>query len=723
MNVSAQILHGRVIDSTSGIGVANSEIILKSEIVFYKTKTDSLGFFKFANLKKKNYSLKISKLGYKKKYDNIFIIEDSVFVQIFIQDTLLTTQEVKVSGKRPALLNESFGEYTVEMKLAEKMPANFDDPNRTINNSAATITVNDFYNSIIIRGNSPTNTIYKVEGIEIPNPNHFATKEGLNGSISMLHNNALNAINLKTLNFDATHGNAIAGVFSYQLKKEIASPNATKIQAGVLGINAQSEGTLAKFSKSTYLARYRYSTLGILSAFGLNYKNAPLPTYQDAQVTLNLSNSTLKNLKIWFIGGKNTLIEDKGNIVTTDNLLGILGTTFNYDVTTKTNLEFGIMGSLSKNNVLDEYKVLQLIDKTDYSRNILRGQAVFKTHISNKFLCKYGVTLSNQRIEYMSDSIYNESNIKQYFITGIYTPNKYMTIEAGSHALYSSSIAKISNRNTIYEPRFKFDLFLPQHWSLNLSLGHFSQIENPIIYINNTDLSFSRSYNSSIGINKKLGNDINFKVELYYQYLYGIPTCITQGFEGVSFINSPSFSNNLTFNRHGKGINKGIEFLFEKSLSNNWFANISGSVFDSKYLVNDSVWLSTRYDLGYAGNFILGKSFNFSKNRELDFGIKLNTSGGQYLPEIDYNSSQNTHSTKYINGFYLTQKASSYSKIDLQISYNKQYPKMKVEWKLDIMNLLNKKNMLAQYYNTTTNSIQNQYMLGIIPSLSCRLSF
>ena len=725
-NAIAQNITGIIVDSSSNLALPSVGLNLFSLKNKFSTKTDSLGQFEFNNIPNDKYSLKIYKNGYNIATEEITINDTSLYLVFKLLEKNITTNDVVITGKKSIstpIINEKFNEYTVEMKTAERIPATYDDPNRAINSSASTITVNDFYNNIIVRGNKPSNLIYKIDGLEIPNPNHFLNRNGESGSIAMVHNDALKSVSLSTLGFDATHGNAIAGVFSLNLKDAYSVKNKNKVQVGLLGVNALSEGSLIKGGKSSYLVRYRYATLGILSKLGLKYNDSPFPTYQDAQFTFNLYHYLLKDFKIWFIGGQNTLIENKGSINTIDNKLGIIGLSFNYDWAEKTKINYSMMASTSKNTETNESQFYKTVYQNQYNESILRLQLVFKTLLNSKLSYRWGITQSNINIQSPSDTVNTTHYITQYFISGNYFPTKRIKIEIGCHAIHSSIIELSKRIKGFYEPRFKFDLTLNKNWSINLTAGHYSKLDNYIVYKYYPNLDYSKSFNYTFGINKKLTPTINFKVEMYYQNQYQVPVCITNGFEGYSFINGTTTSSALDFVPNGKGINQGIEFLFEKSYTDNWFGSISGSVFDSKYSVNDGSWYNSRFDLGYNANILFGKTLEFKKSRSLSLSFKYSVSGGQYLPEIDQKKSSPVSGNVYVKGIYLTQQASEYSKFDLQLAYSKQYKKNKMDWQIDIMNLFNRRNMLSQFYNMKTNQIENQYMLGIIPTISCKLTF
>jgi hypothetical protein len=138
-------------------------------------------------------------------------------------------------------------------------------------NFAGVSGANDARNDIIIRGNSPSGLLWQLEGLNIPNPNHFGSLSSTGGPVSMLNNNVLDKSDFMTSAFPAQYGNALSGVFDLSLRNGNNEKYEFLGQVGFNGFELGAEGPFSKNSKSSFLINYRYSTLALFQQIGINF--------------------------------------------------------------------------------------------------------------------------------------------------------------------------------------------------------------------------------------------------------------------------------------------------------------------------------------------------------------------------------------------------------------------------------------------------------------------
>ena len=179
------------------------------------------------------------------------------------------------------------------------------DPARMAANFAVVSGANDSRNDIIVRGNSPLGILWRLNGLDIPNPSHFGSMGSSGGPISILNNNTLDNSDFMTGAFPADYGNATAGVFDLKMR----SGNNEKYEfLGMMGFNGfelGAEGPLNKKKKNgSFLINYRYSTLSIFKAIGLDFgTGSAVPQYQDVTFKVDLPTKKAGKFSIWGIGG------------------------------------------------------------------------------------------------------------------------------------------------------------------------------------------------------------------------------------------------------------------------------------------------------------------------------------------------------------------------------------------------------------------------------------
>jgi hypothetical protein len=706
-------------------------VLNKTDTIRAITNEFGKGTIKIKNLGK--YFISFKNEFYISKIDSIEITSNSKEFYYALVERSIITETVTITAFKNVNNNQT-GTFKLNIVDAKKIPASLDDPNRLIANSPSVTVTNDYFNYIIVRGNSPSSIIYKVNGIEIPAPNHFATFGSTGGSLSMFQNDALSSIALHTTSFSAEHGNATAGVFELNLRNGNPEKRKHSVQLNLIGFNFVSEGYISKNKKSSYQARYRYSSLGLLSAINVKYNNAPLPTFQDAQLNFNIKSKHFDKIQLWTIFGKNNKFVIETATVRTDNLMFIQGLNTVKKISKNLNLNFDLIASRNTYNTNSKNLYINRVDNTNAEENLIRGQMIMSYKLNEYINTSIGFVNSFKNLQLESTVDINtnisissktmdtfKTNTIQAFNNWEIKFNKNISSEFGLHWIYSSII----NKNN-FNPRVKLKYTINDKLYISASSGIFSKLE-PLYVYRNGSLTFSNSKAISIGANYAIFKNLNFKTELYYESLYNIPinyNTILDSATSSSLINSYTPSDNIFRTQNlALGYNKGIEILLEKSIADNWFFSVSNSFFESKYKeTNLDNWRNTRFNLRYNINAILGKEFiiNTKKNNILGVNIKYAANGGQFYEPVLVEQSQKGGYTVY--GVHLTERAKPYSKIDLQISYTHNYAKCVIEYKLDVMNVLNKQNIINQYYSPQSESIKNTYMLGIIPVLSIKCS-
>jgi hypothetical protein len=163
------------------------------------------------------------------------------------------------------------------------------DPSRMAQNFAGVSGPNDARNDIVIRGNSPSGVLWRMDGIDIPNPNHYSTVGSTGGPVTILNTNTLKNSDFITSAFPAQYGNAVAGVFDLRMRNGNAEKTEWLGQMGFNGFELGVEGPLGNNKKSSYLFNYRYSLVAAIQALGLSVgTGTATPYYQDINFKLHL---------------------------------------------------------------------------------------------------------------------------------------------------------------------------------------------------------------------------------------------------------------------------------------------------------------------------------------------------------------------------------------------------------------------------------------------------
>jgi hypothetical protein len=271
-----QILKGIITDKETRAPLAGANIIILNTSPLNGTTTNAGGKFRLS-VEIGRVSVRVSFLGYEDAVLSDILIASGkeVDLNIEMREKIIRTQEVIVSAgkERRAGINQmaSISTQTIRSDDALRYAGGFYDPSRIVNSFAGVVTANnDESNDIVIRGNSSRGLLWRLEGIEIPNPNHFSDGQGGSGGFySAISSNVISNFDFFTSAFPAEYGNAVSGVMDLNLRKGNSDHHEYAFQTGMIGAEISAEGPVKKNSGSSFLIDARYVNFGYLDKLNL----------------------------------------------------------------------------------------------------------------------------------------------------------------------------------------------------------------------------------------------------------------------------------------------------------------------------------------------------------------------------------------------------------------------------------------------------------------------
>jgi hypothetical protein len=270
--------------------------------------SDMDGNFKINQVPVGTVSLVANFTGYKPAVlSNLSLIsgkEMSLTIQMEEDINSIQAVEVVAEADKRETMNTMAGvsSRTFSVEETQKFAAAINDPGRMAASFAGVIAANDGNNNISIRGNSPYGLLWRMEGVDIPNPNHFSAPATSGGGISILSSQLLSNSDFMTGAFSAEYGNALSGVFDLRLRKGNNEKREYTFQAGFLGLDAAVEGPFKKGYDGSYLMNYRYSTLSVISNLGINVGDA-VTNFQDFSFNVSLPTKKAGTFGVFGFGG------------------------------------------------------------------------------------------------------------------------------------------------------------------------------------------------------------------------------------------------------------------------------------------------------------------------------------------------------------------------------------------------------------------------------------
>ena len=755
---------GEVKDKQSQMALPGANIVVLSGNHSFGTTTDSEGYFHLEAIPVGRVSVTISFVGYNSvSLQNIELTsKKTLFLDIELIEKIESIEEVSITAyQKDKTINEfaTISARTFTVEESNKFAGSWGDPARMVSNYAGVITAGDQRNDIIIRGNSPIGLVWRLDGIIIPNPNHFGTHGTTGGPISILNNNQLTNSDFFTGAFPAEFGNSISGAFDLKMKRGNSQTHEFMGQMGFNGFELGAEGPLSKKQGSSYMINYRYTMMDVMSAMGM-FEVGGVPKYTDVSFKFSLPTKNAGTFSLIGLGGMSSikLEEDTGTGWTSDMppgtqvfngaRMGVIGLSNKYFLSNSTRIESSLSTSFSNSfNTVDtlrndEYSKFYS-DNYNESRLFISSKLISKINAKNTiqggviveqfFFNFYDETHNQQTGEIINDTDIKESTgLYQGFVQLKHGFSDNLFLNAGIH----SQLFALNNSGTI-EPRLGLKYNLGSKQSLSLGYGLHSQTQPKLIYfiqtpsatstdgytLTNRDLGFTKSHYFVAGYDFKISTNLRLKIEAYYQSLYNIPVE-----KRISYFSLANYGANFynekvdSLTNDGIGKNSGVELTFEKFLSKNFYFMLTTTLYDSKYQGSDKVWRNTAFNGNYTVNLLAGYELPIKSNA-LSFNIKVVTAGGKRYIPIDLEQSILRGDAVYNYDKAYEPQSDDYFRVDLRIAFRKNSPRISQEWSFDAQNLTDHKNVLMQRYDHDTQSVVDILQMSFFPIGSWKIYF
>jgi hypothetical protein len=307
---------GSVIEEDSQLPIVGAVVQVYQDSIFIQaSNTNITGNFFFDHLAIGRYRLLIKMVGFQPySLPHVQVTSGkSTHVHILLKEEALLTNEVTIrANAKESTINEmaSVSARQFDIQETERYAGSRGDPARMASNFAGVVGADDARNDIVIRGNSPQSVLWRIDGIDLPNPNHFNIPGTAGGPVSIINNKYLGNSDFYTGAFPAEFGNSLAGVFDLKFRNGNNNKHEWNAQLGFLGTEIFGEGPLqfrhkrdSTLSKPSYLLSYRYSTLQLFEKMGVDIGTDAIPQYQDGAFRLNWPLANNNQIAFWGIVG------------------------------------------------------------------------------------------------------------------------------------------------------------------------------------------------------------------------------------------------------------------------------------------------------------------------------------------------------------------------------------------------------------------------------------
>lgn len=778
-----QVVKGTIKDADTQMTLPGATVLLVGSDPVIGATTDMDGRFRLESVPFGRQALQVSYIGYKPAtIPNVLVTAGKeVVVDIALVASVESLKEVEVTAERskdrPANELAKVSARTFSLEEVTRYSGGRNDVARLATNFAGVSAANDARNDIVVRGNSPTGLLWRIEGLPIGTTNHFGTLGTTGGPVSALNTNLLRTSDFLSGAFPAEYGNANAAVFDVKFRNGNTDKHEFTAQMSAFsGAELVAEGPISRKNQSSYLVSYRYG-IAAVAATG----TSAIPYFQDLGFKVTSGKTKLGRFELFGMGGRSKIDFIGAELDSTDLFadptvdsyfradVALLGLSHFLQLDEKSFLKTTIgttwLGTrFDQDNIIAggsdqparKYRSTEAVDQEQrytasmqYNRKFtprfsLRAGVVNEVYDLNSILDdrdrRAGIPDSN------GDSIpdyfvrYREItgtlNLLQAYAQGEYKFTDELSFTLGAHSQFLDL-----NNDAMVGPRAALAWQFRRNQRLSIAYGlHGQMVPLPVLFFQradsngvidqrNRELPFQKAHHFVLAYDRRFGGDWRVKAEGYYQSLFDIgieraPSSYSLVNEGADFI----FSERSGLVGEGTAYNYGIELTIEKFLSKGYYALVTTSLYDSRYKGSDGVERNTGFAGNYVFNTLLGKEWGIGKDKRnaITFDTKFTTSGGRPFSPIDLDATRaNLGREVYVDEQAYSKRYSAYMRMDVKmgVRINGKGGKVSHQFFVDLQNVTNRENIFVERYNRVTDRINPVYQNGFFPDFMYRVQF
>ena len=785
LKILRQTIRGQVIDEDSKLPLIGVTVLIEDSSPPIGATTDIDGNFRIEKVPVGRVNLQLSHIGYEKKVIPNIVVNSAkeVILSLTLHEYTTKMKEMTLVAQmdKGSPINDMalVSARSISPEESNRYAGPFNDPTRIMSNYAGIASTQDGSNDIIVRGNSPKYIQWRLEGVQITNPNHFANQSGVGtGGISALNNNLLATSDFYPSAFPAEYGDVLSGVYDIKLRSGNNERFEGVFGVGIMGTDITLEGPLKMGYTGSYLINYRYSTITLMSNLGLVDRSG-VTIFQDGAFKIMLPSKKLGTFSIFGLGGYSGFdMEDMsgleavgspGHSAQLNNLSKdhatksyLFNTGINHSISLSEKSYLNTSIAYSTDGINDDVQARYISPaqtgsssykyfEGDVSKSTYRGAVTLHYKINNRHKLqagfKYGYFSYDYFQQLQKDTVSAQSVLANFnqqmstlrnFISWKFQAFDNLTFITGIHQMN-----ELYNQNRTLEPRFAMNWGLNPTVDLTLGYGKHSSMESVHNYFAkvpddqgaltelNRNLGLLKANHYTFAIEKRFRSDLKAKLGLYYQWLYNLPVA-NEDTSYYATINERIDYEYVDLVNEGKGKNYGAELTIEKFFNDSYYFLINMSLFQSKYKTLENRWRNTQYNGEYMANILAGKEFfNLGKkdNQALTINLRVYIGGGRKIVPLRRDDQGQLNVDLANDRYWDYDKAYESSlddlyQMDLSMSYKWNKLKTTHEFYLNLYDMTGAKGRISEYYDESEpDNIGYITQVGFFPNLMYKVYF
>lgn len=752
-----QAVRGVVVDQALQSPVPYAQLLLQGPQWQRQTLSDSLGRFEFPAVPVGRYRLQASSLGYLPYLRQELEVTSGkqLVLQLPLQPSERQMDEVVIVAPvdKDQTLNSMAvgGARLLSVEEASRYAGGFDDPAR-LASSFAGVATGMGNNGMSVRGLPPRYMQWKLEGVEIPNPNHFAEVTALGGGgNTALSSQLLANSDFFLAAFPAEYNNALSGVLDLYMRKGNQQQREHTFQLGALGMDVASEGPVGK--GSSYLFNYRLSTLTLLSP--LLPPEAQGTSFQDLSFKWHTDLPKGGQLSVWGLG----LLDVSGQEAVANpsewryardaewqdakQYMGALGLTHRQPINSRQVLQTVLSVNTSGLDFrTDRRQGEERLPLGDVQNRYLN--AVWRTTLQTRFgrrhlnksgisLTRLGYDLQNQHAPLLGNPLQMLADEQgQAYLWSAFTTSS-LQLHADWQLVLGLTAQRFSlNGASTLEPRLGLQWQMAPSHGFNLSYGAHSRLEPLNLYFSrdaqgvyqNRSLGFTKAHHLGLGYHWRIGEHLRLKAEPYWEYLYEVPVAPGTAFSVLN-LERDAWYVNRKLTADGKARTAGLDLTLERFLHRGWYYLLTASLFDVQYMGGDGIWRGSAYNKQWVVNALGGREWYVGreKRNKLAASLRLTAQGGNLTTPVDYRASELAKEVVYDESRPYAERLFPQLFVHLTVSYRLNRPNCAHEFALKAMNVTAQTEFQEYRYHLQQQRVVPFAEALVLPNVMYRIDF
>ena len=778
-SVVAQTIKGSVTDAITGEALIGAAVKV-AELKDAGGITNIDGEFSITITQPGRYTIETSYMGYEPSVLKEVLVAGAkdVVLDITLRESSTDMNEVVIKPRvnKESTVNPTalVGGMMLSMEEASRYAGGYNDPARLVTAFAGVAGQGDG-NGISVHGNAPQFMQYRLEGVEIFSPNHFADLYSAGfGMVSALNSNVITNSDFFVSTFNSSYNNALSGVFDVRMRAGNNSKFENGVQVGSVGIEWTSEGPISKKNNSSFIFNYRYGfstiarKLKLIDTYGSQYD------FQDLSFKLNFPTKkagTFSAFALGFIDKSWDVeldIKDIHSIYDASDQEGslynaLLGASHKIHFDNKWTWRTTAAYNMQHNKVDMEYWGLHFdanhkpigFEGKDYPFSYLKqneDRAVFNTELSKqvtpRWLLQLGGEYSHRFFDLnfrTAENVYEPVSPTPYYATkdntglaSIFWSNLWKPTDNLSFNIGLSGSYFLLSKDFSIEPRASMKWEPGKRHSISLGYGLHSMIEKLDAYffrnadgtMANKDLGLSKAHHLLTTYMYKFTDNLNLRFNAYYQYGFDTPV----GINGSTFCTVNRLFNYIEepLVNEGNTRNYGADITLEHYMSRGFYGQVNGSLFKSEYRGLDKKWRNQLYDRGYMVKVLGGKEWMIGKRKQdvFNVSVKYTLQGGLRHTPIDVDAMKANVAAGIINDqpIYKEDEAMTLqfdptSILDLTVSYKINRKNVGHTIAFEGVNILQHETPYAVHYDLGTGQLRVDKSGISLPNIYYRIDF